>query len=60
MTSNSTTYETITVTDPGGHEMDVSLKLHWGPFEVNPCDKTPNQYRGEDDGCVLEAVEVMA
>lgn len=43
------TREVINVTAPDGSIVTLTLTLYWQAL-VNPCDKEPAQYRGEDDG----------
>lgn len=45
-----TTTQKITLEPPEGGEVEIEVQVEWGDFQVNPCDKEPRLYRGEDDG----------
>lgn len=38
------------------HDVKLTLVVEWGELEVNPMDKEPRMYRGEDDGRELQEV----
>lgn len=54
---NNITTHTITVPTPDGGEADIDITVHW-EHDMNPCDKDPCHYRGEEDGWTATDVEL--
>jgi hypothetical protein len=52
---------TVSIPTPDGGETEhiIRLSVDWGEYQINPCDKEPSRYQGEDDGREIEAVRLI-